>query len=306
MLRKLGFFKSCYESGGVIASVQEDRELTGRTLELAQGYYEKALPGARVESGYSGSGVAGGRGAFAFILHTDGGDRFLKINIPRSGGKEILRREQEILARLLGEDSVSFCELSEEQGALSMKLLERLKEGLTPEQAEGLLSRTLERIDLSRRSWEELYDITDILAAAREGLPILASKGLIGGEEKRLAEELFSELDIIFKNEPRVLCHGDFGDMNVMTDGGEPVLIDWEDAFKGVRGYDMLYWLTFFSHRKYYTKELFGSSSAERRRNIALTVMILAVKETMAVYNGEYLKNSLTAGDRIKEIVQFL
>ena len=92
----------------------------------------------------------------------------------------------------------------------------------------------------------------------------------------------------------------------MMTEDQTTVLIDWEDAFLGIEGYDYLYWLTFFNHRKFYSKEIFFRSGCEEDVIKGILVTVLIIKSAISFYAGSYENNSLTFQERIVEILKYL
>lgn len=100
------------------------------------------------------------------------------------------------------------------------------------------------------------------------------------------------------------LCHGDLSPANILHDGHNPIALDWEDAYWGFAGYDYLYWLTFFSNRKWLLPSSLGHGPLRRGDEIAIMVMILLLKSFLSVRNDSYRKNNLTIDQRLREVIE--
>ena len=150
------------------------------------------------------------------------------------------------------------------------------------------------------------YSIQDLVTIAKDELPFLV-------EKEELSEEYTTELKQNIKGFEshipslhKVVCHGDFGDKNILTSyKGEYIAVDWEDCFEGIEGYDYLYWLTFFNHRKYYTSETFKESGLASIDAKGILTVIMVIKTALSIYSGLNKNNSVRSQDRIKEILQY-
>ena len=89
-----------------------------------------------------------------------------------------------------------------------------------------------------------------------------------------------------------------------MENNGRFYALDWEDALWGYQGYDILYWLTFYSQRKYYDKDLFRRIKIDKQFGKDMMILILLVKSYLSYRNGTYLSNKLSINDRISEVIQ--
>ena len=72
----------------------------------------------------------------------------------------------------------------------------------------------------------------------------------------------------------------------------------------GYQGYDLLYWLTFYSQRKYYDKQLLKKLNIDKQFGKDMMLMIILIKSYLSFQNKQYLKNKLSINDRISEIMQ--
>ena len=99
------------------------------------------------------------------------------------------------------------------------------------------------------------------------------------------------------------ICHGDLSNPNIFSYKGDFKALDWEDAMLNVPQYDLLYWLTFFSQRKYYNSMLFDDIKIDSTFGKDIMVMVLAVKSYLSVKNGRYMNFALTIQERINELI---
>lgn len=161
------------------------------------------------------------------------------------------------------------------------------------------------KIDQSKLEAFDMYDIAELLAEAKSALLEMAAKGFYSLQIAQRAESALWDLEQYLLTAPRVLCHGDLSDKNIMLDPQQAsIALDWEDAFWGIEGYDYLYWLTFFNHRKYYSmKNVFSLSSLPREIVTGVLIMILLVKNAISYHSGDYVNNTLSMEKRLEEIL---
>ena len=80
-------------------------------------------------------------------------------------------------------------------------------------------------------------------------------------------------------------------------------VVDWEDALLAYPEYDILYWLTFYSQRRYYSCHLFEDIGVDKQYGKDIMVMILLIKCYLSFVNESYKKNKLSINYRIDEII---
>lgn len=80
-------------------------------------------------------------------------------------------------------------------------------------------------------------------------------------------------------------------------------MLDWEDAMMAYPQYDILYWLTFYSQRKYYSCHLLNDIGVEVSFGKNVMAMILLIKCYLSYRNKSFLNNKLSINDRINEII---
>jgi 5-methylthioribose kinase len=115
---------------------------------------------------------------------------------------------------------------------------------------------------------------------------------------------LIARLAESFPTLPAALCHGDFGPKNIMLAGNEPRIIDWEDAFDGIAGYDYLYWLTFMENRPFLRTAAFGQTGLSPEIERAILALVVLLKSYLAVCSGAYLSHAVSPQARIVEILE--
>ncbi len=310
MLNKLKIFKEFHNKGVIISSVKEISSNNVIIFNLITRFFKEKGENRIIKATTFSSGSSSGRNSYSFVSKDlrSGYESYLKINLPGDDAKRMLETEY-LIYRELGRKmyeglKVSFHTVDETTAILEMPVLKKCDIDITPDVAWELTESTIpliQNIYFNR----ELYNIFDILKTAEIEIGVLKENGLIGYSMKKsleMIEYLKAELDGI----PKSVSHGDFGDANILMYEDRLIAIDWEDVFYGIQNYDYLYWLTFFNHRKYYCKDLFGKTKKEQKINIAVMVMILIIKESMSFYNGEYKNNKLTAEDRIGELLAYL
>lgn len=149
------------------------------------------------------------------------------------------------------------------------------------------------------------YSFSQVLDAGERSLDCLRAEGLLS---KDIFVRCRESLQRIREGMPceRFICHGDLSNVNIMyadgCGGKIPIVIDWEDALLAFEGYDFLYWLTFFSQRKFYSSSLLAEQGIDKNWGIDIMALIVAVKSYMSYRNGSYVKNRFSFDRRLYEI----
>lgn len=146
------------------------------------------------------------------------------------------------------------------------------------------------------------YNTDDIYRAASVSLDVLGRTGLLSRETCRWCEKALKRVERYGENGV-TLCHGDLGNANILTSEGNTVVLDWEDAVLAYREYDILYWLTFYSQRKFYGSRLFEDIGVQRQYGQDIMVLVLLVKCFLSYRDKSYAGNRLGMNDRINEII---
>lgn len=230
----------------------------------------------------------------SYIADVDGALYFLKTHLDFAAAQANIEKEIAILEALYGARVGLQKRIIEGRLWLQMDALQPGPE-LQPSEAQQLL----QQLTLPRLKTED--DFSDLLREGMQAFDNLTRRHLIS---PLVAQRVVPYLQkLTQKTFPRVLCHGDFGPKNVLADAQGPVVIDWEDAFWGIEGYDALYWLSFFSQRKHYEPDMFGVTPWGKEIEVAILLLILVVKCELASLAGTYLTDSLSFDQRLTEIL---
>lgn len=151
---------------------------------------------------------------------------------------------------------------------------------------------------------QEKYNFKYLLQEAIKSSNKLLHLGLIDSAFEKKIKKYFFILEELANYARPVICHGDLSPMNIMTNDKENlIVIDWEDAFWGIEGYDYLYWLTFYSNRKYYSTDVLGKTIWSKEQEIAILILVIILKCELSFRWGNHHKNKLSFNDRILEIL---
>ncbi|WP_027576393.1 phosphotransferase family protein [Bradyrhizobium sp. WSM1743] len=251
--------------------------------------------------------VLGGTLGICFDVTIAGEKRFLKTHLPGTEARASLAKEIDILARLYGGTIViDRFEVPLADGSsrlcLLMPALAPLAGPMRPAEAITMADAYGERLGDWRP--ENLSSFAQYLSSAAHALETLSDRDLLlpatTAETRRLIARLEGRLGAL----PQALCHGDFGPKNIMLAGTEPRVIDWEDAFVGIAGYDYLYWLTFMENRPMLETAAFGGTDLSPEIERAILVLVVLLKSYLAVRSGAYLKHAVSPQARIAEILE--
>ncbi|MDD1518437.1 phosphotransferase family protein [Bradyrhizobium sp. DASA03005] len=249
----------------------------------------------------------GGTLGLCFDAEISGEKRFLKTHLPGTEARASLAREADILARLY--DGRILLDRFEALPADGTTRLCVLMPALVPPAGPMQPAQAAAMADACSRhlgDWrpDNLPSFAQYLASAARALDMLTDRDLLApataAETRRLVALLADRLGVL----PEALCHGDFGPKNIMLDGTEPRLIDWEDAFLGIAGYDYLYWLTFMENRPFLQTAAFGRTGLSREIERAILALVVLLKSYLAVCSGAYLKHAVAPHARIAEILE--
>lgn len=251
--------------------------------------------------------VHGGTLGICFEAEIADEKRFLKTHLPDAAARASLSREADILTRLYGDTIVldRFEVLLADRTTrlcLLMPALAPLAGPMQPAEAAAMADACSERLGDWRP--DNLPSLAQYLAPAARALETLSDRALLApataAETRRLVALLGDRLGGL----PEALCHGDFGPKNIMLEGTEPRVIDWEDAFLGIAGYDYLYWLTFMENRPFLHTAAFGRTGLSSDVERAILAIVVLLKSYLAVCSGAYRKHAVSAEARITEILQ--
>ena len=273
---------------------------------------ERILPALRQSLQLSGRDVTvtptlGGTLGVCFDAEIAGEKRFLKTHLPGAPARASLAKEADVLQRLYGKTIVlDRFETSLPDGTTRLCLLMSALAPLTaptqPADAAAIARGCSERLG----DWwpDTLASFEHYLASAARALKTLSNRGLLEQASATEVRRLIAQLGDRLAELPEALCHGDFGPKNIMLQGAELRVIDWEDAFHGVAGYDYLYWLTFMENRPFLHTAAFGRTGLAPDIERAILTLVVLLKSYLAVRSGAYLKHAVSPQARIAEILE--
>lgn len=237
------------------------------------------------------------------------GPCFIKSHLPGTIYRDALKKETELLqianADALHIKTISLLVHEQEQFYLQMDILKDI-DGLRPDDVRTIIRQYQTKFSIKPPPTCYMYEIDEMCAAALAELEVLRSYGFLTKKCYFAAKDKLLLLQEESQKLPRCICHGDLSDRNIMRNAaGRPVVIDWEDAFWGCNGYDYLYWLTFFNHRKFYSKEHIFSEGLDAAQVDSIFTMILVLKSAISFYSCSYRTNSMSMEDRLLEIWEF-
>lgn len=244
----------------------------------------------------------------SFVAHVDKNNVFLKTYLAPHG-RATLEREARFLGGLYGESlSLEFRQLYEPDSNrlwLMMPVFEKNFRSLQPQE----IVQLLRDLDLQgmHASYPDIVDvhkdnINTLIELGKSAHANLSNKNLLTREVQTVTLAALNFLDREISGVQPTLCHGDLSPVNIMRHRTSSVLIDWEDAFLGVKDYDYLFWLTFFENRGLYQANPLQHISIDRHVAKALLVMIVLLKCELAWRRNTWRQNSLGFNGRILEI----
>jgi len=147
-----------------------------------------------------------------------------------------------------------------------------------------------------------LPDFEALLAAADLALGRLTRESRLNPELERWLAGALGGLREAAPRLPRVICHGDLGPRNLLRLGARPVAIDWEDAFRGIQGYDQLYWLSFMENAPWMRAGWARLTPLPPQLERGLLGVIVLLKSHLALASGAYRQHRVTFAARLGEI----
>jgi hypothetical protein len=253
--------------------------------------------------------AVGGTLGVCFQAEISGEKKFLKTHLSGTKARANLAKEADILLRLYGDAvPIDRFEIGAADGTvrlcLLMPALAPLSAPMRPEEAAAMEREYHERLgeylpDGLASSW----DFDRYLVHARRAMTVLLDQSLLQKGTASDLRRLIAQLEDGIADQPRRLCHGDFGPKNIMMNGAQPLVIDWEDAFWGIAGYDYLYWLTFMENRPFLRDAAFGRTGHKPALERAILAFVVLLKSFLAVRSGAYLNHAVSVQSRIAEVL---
>lgn len=250
--------------------------------------------------------LPGGTLSFCFAGEINGKQRFFKTHAWNEGGTTLRREAYFLNCTSPNETAPQLLALPEGDRTriwLQTDLL-RPNPALNPAQAFRLVGSLNDRLRSCNAA--AIVPAADhiglLLSEAGKSLDVLRARGLVSSAIGHHTRAGLDRLEKQCDQWPRQLCHGDLGPANILGGPAGPVALDWEDAFWGIQGYDYLYWLTFFSNRKWLLREFLGHTGLGVNTEIDLMTMIIVLKSMLSTYNGSNRRDTLTFDQRLGEV----
>jgi fructosamine-3-kinase len=254
--------------------------------------------------------LTGGTLGLSYSLQIDERPKVLKTHLNALGCQNIEKEIRLLHFLYAGESEMSRLELTNDQQFRVALLMDEFKYPQHELEPSQILSIT------AQYTAQFKCTATPDVIAPRDTMSTLFAEGVaslarlnanqaISPTIHAAVENFFSILSERIDRLPVALCHGDLGPENIMcqTDS-TPVVIDWEDAFWGVEGYDYLYWLTFLRNRKYYTQDVLGKTSLGKEIEIAILVLIVVLKSELSLRMDPQMNRQLSFDQRVTEILE--
>ena len=250
----------------------------------------------------------GGTFGIFFKAELDGKPYFIKTHQGNAEARNNLLKEINIMQALYKDCITVFSVESElprhsaypSQIFFVMDRLEPLSTKLSPIETVDLILDYNKKLTLLKLN--EPYSFTSILETGETALEELISGGLVTHE---IYEACFENIRLLksLKLSNSVICHGDLSNKNILRKNSQIIVIDWEDAFLGVPGYDFCYWLTFFDQREFYNRRIFKDTQLSHDVGIAFMTLIVIVKSIISIRASTYKNNQISFNDRLSEIL---
>ncbi len=245
-----------------------------------------------------------------FILFIDSKKKFVKTHLQGLSYKENLEKEISILSflykDLLAVERLELLINGEESTFLVMDYLDIIENQVidiqTIDNCIFDYNKALRDNMEYYKKIEVNYSFNDIITEGYKSINLFHEKNILSYEVIKKCEEAINFLQTEKSKYTPILCHGDLSNVNVLTRANRFYVIDWEDAFWGFQNYDFLYWLTFFSQRKYYSRNVFKDRNIDITFGKSTMALIVLIKSALSYTRKDYGKNSISFDDRLNEI----
>lgn len=148
------------------------------------------------------------------------------------------------------------------------------------------------------------YTFDNVIEEGKKSVKLLFEANKISDDVKKKCEDAINIIEGKKSYYKPIISHGDLSNVNVLEHNGELIVIDWEDALWAFDQYDFLYWLTFYSQRKYYSTNVFKSRNIDENWGKCVMALIVLVKSALSYKRNSYLNNSISFEERLNEIFQ--
>ncbi len=218
-------------------------------------------------------------------------------------GRTRLRREAGILTALYGERLVLRYVSTVERDWLIMALLAPFDPNSNSAVCPDWIDATISHAETLGRIHPLDEGFSSLLQAAKKALIHLTDIGEITTALAACLQDDLHHLASWAETFPPHPCHGDLGPRNIMKDRYGLILLDWEDVFLGVRGYDWIFWLSFFSNRHLLTRDHLLKSGLPERSSQAILLAILLLKCELSLRSGTITGHNMPIERRLSEAI---
>jgi fructosamine-3-kinase len=250
----------------------------------------------------AGAGTLG----VCFWVKWNGNIFFLKTHYTGERFLKTMEQQIDILDMLYGKElSVNKFYLNVEGNKYCFLLMDWLESpAAAPRlwQIERLIAFFNAKFESEKLRKKRMHSFNEILKEGSKALAALYKAGLINNNNYKRCLTCHQVLALESASKKPCICHGDLSNKNIMAKNDVLYLLDWEDAFIGIEGYDLCYWLTFFDQRKLYSKYLFSDIGIDKYIGISLMATIVIIKSYISYLNNNYRNNLLSFDNRLEEI----
>jgi hypothetical protein len=249
--------------------------------------------------------VGGGTSGFCYTARVAGRALFLKTHATTENAAR-LRQEATLLDVLHGPE-MGVRQLVTAPPARDWLVCDQLPElgaKLSPTDLAAVVADYQQRFARAANRVDALPlpDFEDLLDAGISALGGLARQSLLNRELEHWLAEALEGLREAAPRLPRVICHGDLGPLNLLQLGSRPVAIDWEDACRGIQGYDQLYWLSFMENARWMRDGWASLTTLPPALERGLLGVIVLLKSHLALASGAYRQHRVPLAERLGEI----
>jgi thiamine kinase-like enzyme len=221
----------------------------------------------------------------SYLAKINGTPIFLKTHIDTIESRENILKEIAIYKNYYS-STLNFININiksnkkkEIQSWLCMNILHQNFNTIQPELVLNIIDN-FPHINIIQKSELQflLHNFDLLICEGFKALALLKDKKYISKDNVSIITKLLKKIEYSYEYFEMVLCHGDLGPQNLMQYDNQYIAIDWEDAFYGPKGYDYLYWLTFFNNRRFYNKATLERSGYDIKLSVALMCLIILIK----------------------------
>ncbi|SHI97185.1 phosphotransferase [Propionispora hippei] len=220
-----------------------------------------------------------------------------------------LKKEYSVLSKLYKEtlniSIINLAVLDKEYSIVLMDMLEPVTERLSLVTIQTLTNQYKTQFSkISKELFKKDYSINELMNWGNRALAVLAENKLISKNIADCIQQVFSQNSELLLKEPMIFCHGDLSNKNIMRKDNQYVVLDWEDAFLGVDGYDEIYWLTFLDQADYLKKSHLVRHGLYTIRTQYLLLLIVLLKSYISFRNQSYLMNHISFEIRLRKVLE--